>query len=431
MSTSASHLQPVTSLAVDPTSTFFLSGSSDANVHVWSLPSILSFSPDAARSPVHTLSTHRGPVSCLACGHSSAASNIAVSISQDKSAVVWNYHSGKALRTYLLPELPEAVALDPADRAMYITYSDGSLQTVDFYDHVQKATPIDMVQDISSSHRPLQPSTRMRFHAESQKLGAALSLGISWDGTTLVSGHASGKVAAWDTAKRTWISVLANLPGPVTNLHFLEPTGFPGVQQPPFKLHTAVKPKQDLGPVNGTAIVPPNYSLTMQFTGQLPVQPISATRRRKVQRTDFEEALSHPSFPQSMLEDSLAELSSWNAPFKGHSAPTADFLSFDEDDTTEESNSSVQLGEVAALKKQLASLQRVQKVTFEQLSDLRQENTHFRDLERRRSQRAQRRRAEKKSAESDVEMGDESPSSNESESVHADSVDESEASGSE
>ncbi|KAF1951712.1 WD40 repeat-like protein [Byssothecium circinans] len=441
VSTSTSHLQPVTSLAVDATSNFFLSGSPDANVHVWALPAILSFSPDTSRSPVHTLSTHRGPISSIACGHSSTMSNIAVSASQDKSAIIWNYHSGQSLRQYLLPELPEAVALDPADRAMYIAYGDGSLQMVDFYDDLQKATPNDMLQDKSSSHRILQPSTRMRFNAESQKLGAALSLSISWDGTTLISGHTSGKVAIWDTAKRTWLSVIANLPGPVTNLHFLEPIGFPNVQEPTFKIHTVVKPKQDLALANGTATIPPNYSLTIQFTGRLPSQPISATQSRAVKKTEFEEALSHPSFPQTMLEESLAELATWTAPSKNHLAPAADFLSLNEDGTAEKfhpSASNTPPGEIAALKKQLASLQRVQKVTFEQLSELRQENTHFRDLERKRSQRAQRKAKRNLANGDDVEMSDvagseaaapESSSNNESESAHTDSDEESGASG--
>ncbi|PVI03399.1 WD40 repeat-like protein [Periconia macrospinosa] len=397
VSTSTSHLQPVTSLAVDPASNFFLSGSPDAMIHVWALPSILSFSPDTSRSPVNTLSTHRGPISSIACGHSSSSSNIAVSVSGDKSAIVWNYHTGQALRTYLLPDLPTALALDPADRALYVGYGDGSMQTLDFYDEFQKITPIDMVQDKASSHRPIQPSTKSRFSAESQKLGATLCLSVSWDGTTLVSGHASGKIASWDAAKKNWLSVLANLPGPVTNLQFLEPSGFPNAKEPSFKLHTVVKPKQDLGSsTTGSALVPPNYSLTLQFTGRIPDQRVSATHSNDaaaVSKTEFEQALSHPSFPQSMLEDSLAELASWdprssngNSVTPATTAAAADFMSLDDDDNgADTTDGASQLtrgsaqtgGELAELRKQLASLQRVQKVTFQQLSELREENAYL------------------------------------------------------
>lgn len=385
MSTSTSHLQPVTSLAVDPTSNFFLSGSADSMIHVWALPSILSFLPDTSRSPMHTLSTHRGPIAAIVCGHSSTSANVAVSISEDKSAIVWDYYNGQMLRTYLLPELPKALALDPADRALYLAYGDGSLQTANFYDEVQKGTPIDALRDSSSSHRPLQLPVKTRFGADSQKLGAALSLSLSWDGTTLISGHASGKIATWDIAKRAFLSAVANLPGPVTNLQFLEPTGFPNAREPPFKVHTIVKPKQDTGLTEGNRLVPPSYSLTMQFTGYLPSPPISATESGTLKKSEFEEALSHPSFPQAMLDEGLAELATWNASSKNSAPAAADFVPLTGDGVASAQGvSEAQSAELAALQKQVASLQRIQKATFEQLAELREENDYFRNRARKR-----------------------------------------------
>lgn len=418
MSTSTAHLQPVTSLAVDPTSNFFLSGSPDAMVHVWALPAILSFSPDTSHSPIHTLSTHRGPIASIVCGHSYGNTSIAISTSEDKSAIVWDYLNGQALRTYLLPELPQAVALDPADRGFYVAYGDGSLQTIDFYDDVQKSTSTDALLDTSLSHRPIQPSTKTRFSAESQKLGAALSLSLSWDGATVLSGHTSGKIAAWDVAKGSYISTLTNLPGSVTNLQLLEPTGFPNAPEPTFKIHTVVKPKQDAGMMSGNALVPTNYSLNMQFTGRLSIPPISATESRASWKSEFEEALTHPSFPTAMLEESLAELETWNSPQKGSAAQAADFLSLSADlngtgEEAQATSNNAQSEEIKDLKKQLASLQRIQKVTFEQLSELREEKEFFMDKEKKRSQRKQR-KAKKKlglanggpDADEDVEMSE-------------------------
>lgn len=389
VSTSTSHLQPVTCISVDPTSNFFLSGSPDAMIHVWALSSILSFSPDTSRSPIHTLSTHRGPISSIVCGHSSSGANIAVSISGDKSAIVWDYHNGQALRTYLLPEAPTAATLDPADRALYLAYGDGSLQTLDFYDELQKTVSTDVLRDQSTAHRPIQPSPKTRFNAESQKLGAALSISLSWDGTTLISGHASGKIAVWDIAKSNYLSTLANLPGPVSNLHFLLPIGFPNALEPKFKIQTIVKPKQDAGlAVNGSGLVPPNYTLNMQFTGRLRSPHSSATGPSLTPKSAFEEALTHPSFPVSMLEESLAELESWNNPSKGAMAPAAEYMSLEGTADANASGTNAQNAEVKELKKQLASLQRIQKVTFSQLSELREEKEYYVDQEKKRAERA-------------------------------------------
>lgn len=410
----------MTSITVDPSSTFFLSGSSDAMIHVWTLPSILSFSPDTSRSPIHTLSTHRGPISAIACGHSSSTANIAVSISGDKSAIVWDYHNGQALRTYLLPETPTAVTLDPADRAFHVAYSDGSLQTIDFFDEIQKTASTDVLRDPSSSHRPIQPSPKTRFNAESQKLGGALSLSLSWDGTTLISGHASGKVAAWDIAKGNYLSTLANLPGPVANLQFLPPTGFPHPLEPTFRIHTVVKPKQELGSSSGNSLVPPNYTLHMQLTGRLSSAHISATDERLSVKSEFKEALTHSSFPMSMLEESLAELDSWSASTKSGLAPAAEFMALNNNDDIGAAGNEAQRQEMSAMKKQLASLQRVQKVTFSQLSELREENEHLVGQERKRAERA-RTRAKKRQGltngsapayNDDVEMNDGADSSN-------------------
>ncbi|KAF1841608.1 WD domain-containing protein [Cucurbitaria berberidis CBS 394.84] len=426
VSTSTAHLQPVTCIVVDPSSNYFLSGSSDAMIHVWALPSILSFSPDTSRTPVHTLSTHRGPISSIVCGHSSSTANIAVSISGDKSAIVWDYHNGQALRTYLLQETPTAVALDPADRAFYVAYGDGSLQTIDFYDEVQRTTSIDLLREASSSHRPIQPSPKTRFNAESQKLGGALSLSLSWDGTTLISGHASGKIATWDIAKSNYLSTLTNFPGPVSNLQFLAPTGFPNPREPTFKIQTIVKPKHDAGLTSsGNGLVPSNYTLSMQFTGRLRSPHVSATDGRSTKKSLFEEALTHPSFPAGMLEESLAELETWGAASKGNSAPAADFMALAQDDNANASSSSTSAAEVKDLKKQLASLQRIQKVTFSQLSELREEKEYFMSQEKKRAERTKT-RAKKKlgltngakpsRADEDVQMNDSDGASSESES---------------
>ncbi|KAH6620409.1 WD domain-containing protein [Boeremia exigua] len=409
VSTSTSHLQPVTSLVVDPSSNFFLSGSSDAMIHVWALPSILSFSPDTSRSPVHTLSTHRGPISSIACGHSSSTANIAVSISGDKTAIVWDYQNGQALRTYLLPETPTAVALDPADRACFIAYADGSLQTVDFYDDIQKTASVDILRDTSASHRPVQPPPKTRFGADSQKLGGTLSLSLSWDGTTLLSGHSSGKIAAWDIAKSNYLSTLLNLPGPVANLQFLRPTGFSHTIESRFKVQTIVKPKQDAGLTGSSSgLVPSNYNLSMQFTGRVNTPAVTATERRSAKTSSSMEALTHPSFPASMLEESLAELESWVPASKSASAPAAKVAASSQDGEEEaERPTAVDASEdeVKELKKQLASLQRIQKVTFAQLAELREgkENIVKKD-----TGRASRSKSKKKSGSTsaDVEMDD-------------------------
>jgi pre-rRNA-processing protein IPI3 len=338
------------------------------------------------------------------------------------------------LRTYLLPEIPTAVTLDPADRAFYVAYADGSLQTIDFYDEVQKTTSIDVLRDSASSHRPIQPSPKSRFSAESQKLGGALALTLSWDGTSLISGHASGKVALWDVAKANYLSTPANLPGPVSNLRFLPPTGFPNTAEPTFKIPTIVKPKQDAGLTSSAnGLVPSNYTLNLQLNGRLRSPHVSATEKRLVGRSAFEEALVHPSFPAGMLEESLAELDSWTTQPKGGAAPTADFMALDDGSmNASDASGKAQQTEVKELKKQLASLQRIQKVTFSQLSELREEKDYFISQEKKRAERAKARAKKRLTnggnrnhTNGDVEMNEGTDATSGSDSDGIDAADES------
>jgi pre-rRNA-processing protein IPI3 len=330
-----------------------------------------------------------------------------VSISEDKSAIVWDYHNGLALRTYLLPEAPTAVTLDPADRAFYVAYADGSLQTVDFYDDVQKTVATDVLRDPSSSHRPVQPSAKTRFGADSQKLGEALSLSLSWDGTTLVSGHASGKIVAWDIAKSNYTAMLTNLPGPVSNVQFLVPTGFPDAPVRNFKIQTVVKPKQDARSAGGASgLIPPGYTLNMQLTGRLRTDRVSAAEAVPTSKSAFEDALAHSSFPVSMLEESLAELESWTAPTKGGTVSTSDFMALDHSANPDPPDS--QQAELKELKNQVASLQRIQKVTFSQLAELRAEKEYFVGQEQKRAERTKIRAKKRVGATNGVVPGHDS-----------------------
>lgn len=252
----------------------------------------------------------------------------------------------------------------------------------------------------------MQPPPSTRWHAENQDLGAAHCVALSWDGSTLLSGHESGKIGAWDTGRGVFRSVVATLPGPVTNLRFLPVTGWPAVagrevEEPSFRVHNVVKPKLESGG-NGGPQVPGNYTFTAQFISTLPTPHCSAegdleawfgARGSKRRKTSFEEALTHTSFPAALLEEGIAELAEWGGSQSAGSgsgaaangaagnAGEADFMALD--DTEGRAPGDTKLtDENTRLKKQLRALQRVQKATFGQIADLREEIKGLRDMGR-------------------------------------------------
>jgi pre-rRNA-processing protein IPI3 len=112
--------------------------------------------------------------------------------------------------------------------------------------------------------------------------GAALCIGLSYDGTCLLTGHSSGKIAQWDTGRRSFSAELADLNAPVTNLFMLAPFPETRLTRP----QTVVKPK--LGESN--------YTFTAQLTGSMG-------------NSAFDHAVSTPGFSLELLEDSISRIS--------------------------------------------------------------------------------------------------------------------------
>ncbi|KAI9796687.1 MAG: Pre-rRNA-processing protein ipi3 [Piccolia ochrophora] len=304
VSTHQSHLQPVTTLAADPTSNFLLSGSSDSIIHVWSLANLLSFSAPPATdastprvSPVRTLSNHRAAITTIRIGHSHFPTNIAVSASEDSTCIIWDYHAGHRLRTVLLPSPALSLALDPCDRAFYAGFADGSVQLVDLY-HPSTGTTHPLYDPTLQSH-PIQPPTSAHWPAPTATIGAAHALTVSYDGTALISGHASGKIGHWDIGARKFRAELNDLSTAVTNVTMLPPTGFPNAVSPRLTAHQIVKPRYESGlsSTEASSAIPANYTLTAQFTSDLTSEA-----------TPFSTALHHSSLPADLLPHSLNEL---------------------------------------------------------------------------------------------------------------------------
>ncbi|KAF2160268.1 hypothetical protein M409DRAFT_70606 [Zasmidium cellare ATCC 36951] len=309
VTTTQAHLQAVTSVKVDATSNFLLSASKDSTVHVWSVPALLSFSTAGDVSPLRTFSSHRGEITSLVLGHSASHCNFAVSVSKDRTCLIWDYRTNHLLRTYLLPGVPLCLCLDPADRSVYVGYEDGSIQQIDLY-----ASPIgslDAVQNGKNPTDPVQPPTSSIWKVADSSHGATLSLDVSFDGNVVISGHQSGAILSWDVARGNFISSQTQhtLPAPVNCLSFLPVTGFATSAstspQKNTKIHEAVKPKFAAFDTADSGTVPGNYTVQVRFPKDLHLS------RSHKKPSDFMTALTAPSFPTALLDEGLCELASW------------------------------------------------------------------------------------------------------------------------
>lgn len=177
----------------------------------------------------------------------------------------------------MLPDTPLCLTLDPCHRAVYAGFENGSLQVIELLNAQSALNPL---YDPSLQTTPVQV-TLTPWTAPSES-GSAFCIGLSYDGTYIFSGHASGKISQWDTGRRAFVSELADLNAPVTNLLMLSPFSSKRMT----KVSTVVKPK--LGEVQ--------YTFTAQLCG-----PPAAT--------SFDNIVQSLGFPTDMLTDAISRFS--------------------------------------------------------------------------------------------------------------------------
>ncbi|KAE8352130.1 WD40-repeat-containing domain protein [Aspergillus coremiiformis] len=385
VATTASHLSPVTTLVVDLSDNFILSGSSDASIHVWSLIDILSFTKlpsgrdrQPPNSPIRTFSNHRAAITSVAVGHSSSRYNIAVSTAQDNTAIAWDYHTGRVLRTFLMPSSAVSLALDPVDRAFYVGYEDGSVQSVELYKAQSIQHPL---HDLSLQSTPAQPSAEDKWSPPSADCGPAHSLSLSYDGMTLLSGHQNGKVLSWNVGRKKYASTVADYTHPVTNLLMLP---LAGLSQPAHELkrvaHTIVKPRYDSTlseSSHAAGAVPADYT----FSTHLLTSTSSKSTTTSERTNQFTEAFTHAFFPVSMIEEGLAELAAFNQPGASTAqlSPVVTQAANDEDLAAKDSHIASLENEIATLKKKATADNAARQLTTGEVTKLRSDLVNLHD----------------------------------------------------
>lgn len=251
-------------------------------------------------------------------GHSAGRYNIVVSTSKDNMAIVWNYHTGQVLRTFLLPSAAMCTALDPADRAFYVGYEDGSVQAIDLYKSQSIQHPL---YDPSLQSTPSQVSAEDRWSPPSADMGTVHSLSVSYDGTILLSGHENGKVLSWNIGRRKYTATMADYTHPVTNLLTQPPSGLPHAALDLKRIsHNIVKPRYDQGLSDQSTpgAVPGEYAFNSHILASSSSSPRPTRTASGEAKTDqFSEALTHPFFPSALVEEGLAELASLGQPGPG------------------------------------------------------------------------------------------------------------------
>ena len=270
------HVQAVSCLAVTPY--HVLSASDDSNINVWSLARLLELDTQVEPEPDLVLSNHRGAVTDLVVGPgTNRETSLCVSASKDKTCIIWNYRTGHALRTLLLPSVPLCLSMDSCAHAVYVAAEGRTLYLVELFGD----------KPLLGAHAPDSASIVVQMSeplaVAEEDVGEANCIASNHDGTSILTGHANGRILRWTLAPNAPPTELANLNASVTNLIFspLLPT------ERNFRSLNVVKPNQ--------------AQRQHVFTAQLKDDPSAGSR--------FNELLNTQGFPRHAIEQALLSFS--------------------------------------------------------------------------------------------------------------------------
>ena len=257
-------------------------------------------------TPELIFSNHRSAITGLSVSSGHMSSSFAVSIAKDSTCMAWDFRTGNSLRVFLLPSPAISLAIDPADRVIYTGSEDGSIQKLNLLtDPSHTGRVVNANENIEA---PIQPLSRDRWSSSTISAQPALTIALSYDGTTLLSGHFDGKLHSWDVGKGRYERCSLDQPGAISNIIILPPSGLSRGPAAHTKGIAIEKPKIDTFQNQGgsdqqqESSVPLRYSFKAQFTSELQIPRFSSSEGEHSLLVDFDAALEHKSIPESILE---------------------------------------------------------------------------------------------------------------------------------
>eukprot|EP01117_Protostelium_nocturnum_P010084 TRINITY_DN3599_c0_g1_i2.p1 TRINITY_DN3599_c0_g1~~TRINITY_DN3599_c0_g1_i2.p1 ORF type:complete len:408 (-),score=73.25 TRINITY_DN3599_c0_g1_i2:177-1355(-) len=196
------HYKKVTCLSFTEDDSFLVSGGEDATIHVWNISSILHSFDSSVVKPYSTWSDHSLSITSLYCGFGGMNGRI-VSTSKDRTCKIWDIPSKTLLATLVFPTGIECCCMDNAERFLFAGGIDGKIYGVHLF------------ASYSITDAALKESPQTLYTGHTQPI---TSLGVSWDGMTLVSGSLDGSIKLWDTLSCQVLKTFTNHKGPITSL---------------------------------------------------------------------------------------------------------------------------------------------------------------------------------------------------------------------
>ncbi|KAK9475281.1 WD40-repeat-containing domain protein [Dipodascopsis tothii] len=187
------HYQAVRAAVFSADDSLLVTAGGDGRISSWRVLDLVTAAAGYRPvQPVASASQHSLAVTALAAGP--GGDQRLYSCSDDRTLRVWDLRTLRAAQTAVFPERLTSVALDPAERCVYVGCADGRVFQLDLVGRAVGRAGADVIEIDAVTHG--QQAARPLHH----HTAAVGGLAVSTDGTRLVSGSLDGRVHVWDTS---------------------------------------------------------------------------------------------------------------------------------------------------------------------------------------------------------------------------------------
>lgn len=216
------HYQTPTVMRVSSDGSMLVTAGKDARVLVWRISDLVQMHRDDEHvvKPIHVFSDHTLEVTDVQLSNSIAPDTKLYTVSKDSTIRVYSLASLQLLTTFVINGQIESLVVDQAERAMYAGLADGNIRQINLY-QPNPATNVLEAQGGYGKTLSLQPDHELKHTITYHHGSSVTQLGLSLDGSTLISGDSQGRVVVVDLVSKQVVKELKSLNGAITNVSLL------------------------------------------------------------------------------------------------------------------------------------------------------------------------------------------------------------------
>lgn len=223
------HYQGVSVLKFSKCGGFLVSGGLDARCMVWRTSDLISIYNGLDNTqnakPFQSFTDHTLPITDLVLSNSGIANDMRLyTVSRDGTLRIYDILTKALLTTFVLTCAIECVNIDPANRAIYVGLSNGSIRTIPLYNINPKTSVLESIGGngkiitLDSDPNLVHTFVHHLQRVQDKEQGSILHKGssnsdlsneilvtrlvVSFDGTNIISGDSLGRVFVSDVHTR-------------------------------------------------------------------------------------------------------------------------------------------------------------------------------------------------------------------------------------